>query len=68
MLYPVHPVAQLFKDEFYQPGLADEIDDEYFPHVLWGVNILNAIREVKEFDGKFISFNILPSNFLDYLF
>ena len=63
----IHPVAQLFKNEFEICGLADDIDDELNMR-LWAVDILDAIREVREFTGKFISFNILDNNFMDYLF
>ena len=63
----IHPVAQLFKNEFEVCGLADDIDDELNMR-LWAFDILDAIREVKEFNGRFISFNILDDNFLNYLF
>ena len=63
----IHPVAQLFKDEFEVCGLADDIDDE-MNMKLWAIDILVSIKEVKQFYGKFISFNILDDNYLDFLF
>ena len=62
-----HPVALVFKSEFEVCGLADDIDNELNMR-LWAVDILAAVREVREFHGKFISFNLLDCNFLDYLF
>ena len=63
----VHPVAALFKNEFEVCGLADAIDDDLNIR-LWAIDILRSIKEVKEFSGKFESFNLLDDNFLDYLF
>ena len=67
MLYHIHPVAELFKKEFEICGLADDVDDE-LNMSLWAVDILDAIIQVREYDGRFVSFNTLDNNLLDYLF